>query len=245
LLKLSNAGITFLGTSTNVRLKPSNNTNTTTLGGPTLSLSGDITNSTTTSVLITATSPTHALTGSNTGTILNINEPSFQPASGSYNLNFLLIDGTLAQGGSSNGIIRGIRYNPSGTPLGTHYGITVDPTGALNGFGTPTPTATMHVVGSTKLDGNVTLVSAGNGLLVKEGTNATMGIATLTAGTVTVSTTKVTANSRIFLTVEGGTLTNVGSPYISARTAGTSFTVSSTNVLDAANVSWFIVEPAP
>lgn len=84
----------------------------------------------------------------------------------------------------------------------------------------------------------------GKGLYVKEGTNATMGTATLSSGTVTVSTTKVTANSRIFITINGGTLTNVGSTYISARTAGTSFVISSTNILDASNVAWIIVEPA-
>lgn len=99
-------------------------------------------------------------------------------------------------------------------------------------------------------DGQVTLVNnlklgtAGAGVYIKEGSNATMGTATLTAGTVTVSTTKVTANSRIFLTVNGGTLTNVGAQYISARTAGTSFVITSLNILDSSNVAWIIVEPA-
>ncbi len=91
---------------------------------------------------------------------------------------------------------------------------------------------------------DVKLGTAGNGLYVKEGTNATMGLATLVGGTVTVSTTKVTANSRIFLTVQGGTLTNVGDVYVSARTAATSFTITSLNVLDASDVGWIIIEPA-
>jgi hypothetical protein len=83
----------------------------------------------------------------------------------------------------------------------------------------------------------------GTGIHIKEGTNATMGQVTLVGGTKVVSTTLVTANSRIFLTVDGGTLTNVGFQYISARTAGTSFTIKSSNVLDTSNVSWMIVEP--
>lgn len=83
-----------------------------------------------------------------------------------------------------------------------------------------------------------------NSLAIKEGTNMTMGTVTLSSGTATVSTTKITANSRIFLTVEGGTLTNVGSSYVSARTAGTQFVISSTNILDAANVAWLLIEPA-
>lgn len=90
---------------------------------------------------------------------------------------------------------------------------------------------------------NVKLTTAGNGLYVKEGTNATMGTAVLVAGTVTVNTTKVTANSRIFLTAQtpGGT---VGAVYVSARTAGTSFAITSLNVLDTSTIAWMIVEPA-
>lgn len=92
--------------------------------------------------------------------------------------------------------------------------------------------------------GGLVLKTVGSGFALKEGTNATMGTATLSGGTVVVSTTKVTANSRIFLTVQGGTLTNVGTPYVSARTAGTSFTISSVNPLDASNVGWIIIEPS-
>lgn len=84
-----------------------------------------------------------------------------------------------------------------------------------------------------------------DGIEVPEGTNKTMGIATLSSGTVTVNTTAVTATSRIFLTVNGGTLTNVGTPYVSARSAGTSFTITSTNGSDASDVAWIIINPAP
>jgi len=82
-----------------------------------------------------------------------------------------------------------------------------------------------------------------DGIRINEGTNATMGTAVLTAGTVTVNTTKVTANSRIFLTTQtsGGT---PGSVYVSARTAGTSFTITSTSGTDTSTVAWLIIEPA-
>ncbi len=79
--------------------------------------------------------------------------------------------------------------------------------------------------------------------IIKEGSNATLGIATLSSGSVVVSNTKVTANSRIFLTVDGGTLTNVGTPRVSTRSAGTSFTIVSSNVLDSSDVAWVIIEP--
>ncbi len=107
------------------------------------------------------------------------------------------------------------------------------------GIDTTTPVQKVDV------NGNIQMNTAGNGLYIKEGSNATMGTATLSAGTVVVSTTKVTANSRIFLTVNGGTLTNVGAVYVSARTAGTSFTITSLNILDASNVAWAILEPSP
>lgn len=97
---------------------------------------------------------------------------------------------------------------------------------------------------AARFSGNVSLATSGNGFYIKEGSNATMGTATLVGGTVVVNTTKVTASSRIFLETQGGTITNIGTLYVSARTAGTSFTVSSSNVLDASTVAWIIMEPA-
>ncbi len=90
---------------------------------------------------------------------------------------------------------------------------------------------------------NFKLTTAGNGFYVKEGTNATMGTATLVGGTATVSTTKVTANSRIFLTTNTAAGT-VGTPYVSARSAGTSFTITSTSGSDTSTVAWIIIEPS-
>jgi len=91
----------------------------------------------------------------------------------------------------------------------------------------------------------LTLPTVGTGILIKEGTNATMGVtAAMTAGTITVSTTKVTTNSRIFLTAQttGGT---PGALRVSARTAGTSFTITSSSTADTSTVAWIIIEPAP
>jgi len=91
-------------------------------------------------------------------------------------------------------------------------------------------------------NGNLILNTAGNGVTIKEGSNARMGVATLASGTVTVSTTQVTANSRIFLTKNSGTST--GALRVSARTAGTSFTITSSDGADTSTVAWMIVEPA-
>lgn len=85
------------------------------------------------------------------------------------------------------------------------------------------------------------VITAGAGLGVAEGSNAKQGTATLVAGTVTVPNTSVTATSRIFLTIQspGGA---VGSPYVSARTAGTSFTITSTSATDTSVVAYEIFE---
>ena len=97
----------------------------------------------------------------------------------------------------------------------------------------------------TLYGGSIIAASAGQGVQVKEGTNAKMGVTgAMTAGAITVSTTAVTATSRIFLTAQttGGT---AGALRVSARTAGTSFTITSTSGSDTSTVAWFIVEPAP
>jgi hypothetical protein len=93
-------------------------------------------------------------------------------------------------------------------------------------------------------NGDLTMTVIGRGLRVKEGTNARMGLITLTGATpVVVATTKVTANSRIFLTAQatGGT---PAYHWVSTRTAGTSFSVTGT-AGDTSTVAWLLVEPAP
>lgn len=92
-------------------------------------------------------------------------------------------------------------------------------------------------------DSSFSLQVVGRGFLVKEGVNATMGTATLVAGTVVVNTTKVTGNSRIFLTAQT-TGAAPGALRVSARTAGTSFTVTSSSATDTSTFAWLIVEPS-
>ncbi len=85
-------------------------------------------------------------------------------------------------------------------------------------------------------------IQANKGLRVLEGgAAATAGVATLASSTVVVNTTAVTANSRIFLTAQSNTVT--GALRVSARTAGTSFTITSSGTTEAGPVAWMIVEP--
>lgn len=97
--------------------------------------------------------------------------------------------------------------------------------------------------GNVSIGGNVTLENAGNKISIKEGTNASVGVATLVAGTVTVSNTLVTATSRIFLTGQNSSGT-AGELTISARTASTDFTITSASATDTRSIGWWIVEPA-
>lgn len=95
------------------------------------------------------------------------------------------------------------------------------------------------------LTGDLSLTPAGSGLNVAEGANARAGVATLAAGTKVVATTKVTANSRILLTVQAlGTVTAPKAIAVTARTAGTSFTITSEDGTDTSQVAWLIIEPA-
>jgi hypothetical protein len=67
------------------------------------------------------------------------------------------------------------------------------------------------------------------------------GVATMAAGTVTVSDTNITATSKIVVTAQDGT-TNVGHVSVTGRSVGASFTIGSSNVLDTRNVVWAILE---
>jgi len=114
------------------------------------------------------------------------------------------------------------------TTITNRYGIYQADTAALNYFG-----------------GNLALGAVGSGLLIKEGTNATSGVATLSSGTVVVSTTKVTANSRIQLTPQSlGTITIPVGLAVTTRNAGSDFTILSGNLADTSVVAWVIIEPA-
>lgn len=87
--------------------------------------------------------------------------------------------------------------------------------------------------------------TAGGGFATKEGANARQGVSTLVAGTVTVANTSVTANTRIQLTIQSlGTVTAPKAIGVTARVAGTSFTITSADATDTSVVAWNLYEPA-
>lgn len=118
------------------------------------------------------------------------------------------------------------------------YGINVvAPTGA-----TTINEAALFTGDTAITSGNLLVNTVGKGLIIKSGSNARIGTGTLTAGTVTIANTSVTANTRVFLqdTTSGG-LTNVG-VLTAVTTAGTGFVVTSTLALDTSTFNWMLVE---
>lgn len=142
-------------------------------------------------------------------------------------------------------------YSSSGTEVANGAAVTTDGVGGLSvGAANASGVLRFYTGGTTEqwrigATGLLSSSVAGNGLGIKEGTNATMGTATLVAGTATVSTTKVTASSRIFLTPQSlGTVTVPWAVGVTARTAATSFTITSATDTDTSVVAWIIMEPS-
>lgn len=107
------------------------------------------------------------------------------------------------------------------------------------------PQVELDVSGTIQATVNIKNVAAGGGFYVKEGSNATMGVASLSGGSATVATTKVTASSRIYLTVQSlGTIATPVPIAVTARSAGTSFTITSSAGVDTSTVAWIIFEPS-
>lgn len=104
------------------------------------------------------------------------------------------------------------------------------------------PKEVLHSNGAVKSHGDMILSLPGSGLKIAEGSDATMGVVTLTAGAATVNTSAVKSNSRIMLTNQnpGGT---VGFLHVSTRTANTSFVITSSEAADTSDVAWMIVNP--
>lgn len=117
---------------------------------------------------------------------------------------------------------------------------------APSGAGSGTAPAYFNFNGCTNvtLSGNQQAVTgnASSGVIITNPPSPVAGNAVLVAGTKTVSTPLVTANSVIQLTsqIDGGT---PGWLRVSARTAATSFTITSSSATDTSTVGWQIVEP--
>jgi len=127
----------------------------------------------------------------------------------------------------------------------TVAGLLTTQAGVFNSGGTVTSSGSNFVgtaLAGVSVTGNVQVTAAGDGLKVNEGANGKQGTAVLVAGTVTVANTNITANSRIFLTsnLDGGT---PGFVRVSAKTASTSFVITSSSGTDTSTIAYEIFEP--
>ena len=132
---------------------------------------------------------------------------------------------------------------------GTNSSITTDDAvliqaGAVNGAGTaPVTTNSLKILNQTGGSSHNYAIQIGtNGAGI---TNIHFGTTSaMTAGAITVADTATTANSRIFAwTHTLGTITVPASYYISARSAGTSFTITSSQATDTSTVDYVVIEP--
>lgn len=120
-------------------------------------------------------------------------------------------------------------------------------TGAVNIGNTTGNTAITGTLttsaGITATNGNLSLGTAGNKLVIATGANASIGTsAAMTAGVVTVANTSVTAGSIIFAVPAAlGTVTAAQAYYISAKVAGTSFTITSASATDTSTWNYLII----
>lgn len=166
----------------------------------------------------------------------------------------LSIDTDINMNGSATAAtVRLFDINPTrtnSTGLANLYGVTSRPTDGLNGFGTGTPTATLHVVGTTKLDGSVTLPTVGNKILIKEGSGGFMGQTTLVSGTKAVTVSGVTTSTRCFLTRVTPSGTTLTINYDCACTTNTvtiqaDVAAGTINSADGSTLNYMLFEPAP
>lgn len=174
---------------------------------------------------------------------------SEQVAGGGYTARLTI--GTAAitvNGGINNPFGGGVQtqwVSTSGTQSPTGNGIYSAGTSILGFSVSNTSQGTWTATALTVL-GNVVSDLAGSGFRVAEGSNCKQGTSSLAAGAVTVANSSVTANSRIFLTCQSlGTVATPQALAVTARTPGTSFTITSAGGTDTSVIAWEIFEPAP
>jgi hypothetical protein len=140
------------------------------------------------------------------------------------------------ESGTINNVSGYLAFATRDNLLGQQEWMRITSAGAV-GIGTPIPLEVLDV------SGNIQLKTAGNGIKIKEGSNARMGTATLVGGTVVVANTSVTTATRVFISrsTTGGTEGTLSTTLIN----GTSFTVNSTSGTDTSSVNWLLIEPAP
>ena len=190
----------------------------------------------------------------NIGTASNGTTETWSPTGGAATYNQLYIKHRINASGGYSGNANGIFIDPVLTSLtGTTYcqlrmsgnagyGVYQSGASAKNYFAGIVGIGAVPTADQLEVTGNLSLTTSGNKLKIATGTNASLGTATLVAGTVTVSTTAVTSSSKIFLTCNtpGGTQGFLSAPAGSITNA-TSFVINSSSASDTSTVNWWII----
>lgn len=130
----------------------------------------------------------------------------------------------------------------------TVNGTTAVITNAYIGIASISNLTTLDTLSATNITstGDITITTAGKGLVIKDNTNGRVGIATLdgaSPGKVTVANNTVTTNTLIFLTRWGSNTSHPVS--VNNITNGASFTINSPHNGDTDKVFWMLVEKIP
>lgn len=221
-------------------------------------LTGDNSGTATPNPAITVAGTANQITTSGASHTLTLTLPSAITAPGSLTTTTTLASGTsltagttfTATGGASTFVgtfhanVTGAATSVIGTggtgavQIGNATGNT-----AVTGSLTASTTLTATLGAITATNGNLNLASTGNKILMHATTAASDAIGTtaaMTAGSITVSTTAVTANSKIFLqaVTPGGTQ---GVLSYGTIIAGTSFVITSSSGSDTSTVAYLII----
>lgn len=139
-----------------------------------------------------------------------------------------------AQSGSGIGAVA---WTITDTNVVQSFNNTLDNGSGNVGIGSANPGQALDVLGTVRI------TRLGSTMAVASGTNGCQGQATLSTGTVTVTTNCTPTTSQgIFLTDAQTSIVNVGSVTIATVTSGSSFVIQSTNVADGSKVNWWIIK---
>lgn len=134
--------------------------------------------------------------------------------------------------------------------IGTANQVTVTASASLHQLAISIPSAfiapgsiTATLGDITATNGNLSLGTAGNKIMIATGANASIGTsAALVAGTLVVANTSIKSTSFVFFATHTlGTVTVPQSYRISARTANVSFTIQSSDATDTSTVDYWII----
>jgi hypothetical protein len=184
----------------------------------------------------------------------------FSPTSGSAENNSLVFSGTYNQTGGASGATRRVYDKTTLTAVANYCSFQTDVnTANADAFRQSGASSYNRFSGKTSIGsqttptdqlevtGNLALKAAGNKIKIPTGSNASQGVATLVAGTVTVNTTAVATGDYIWVQLEtaGGTVGQISAP-TAGIVNGTSFDINSylssglPNTADTSTVHWWI-----